>query len=168
MTRLHSNLALDAAHGDGRALALAGAAVIAALMFLGFLALPAAAHTDVQISVNLGGPAPPPHIVFDREPGLRPVPRTGVYFVAGYPDYDVYRYGPAWYACREGIWFRASSWRGPWIGIRTVPYDVIYAPRGYYHARHLPPGQLRRGPDDRRGRDYARGRGYDHRRGRPD
>jgi hypothetical protein len=156
MKRANLSHPAETVRRDDRSLALAGAALLAALGLLGFLALPAAAHTDVHISFNVGGGPPPPHVVFEGRPGLVRVPRSSVYYVADYAPYDVYRYGPAWYACRDGIWFRASSWRGPWVEEHTIPYDVVYAPAGYAHLHHLPPGQAKKWRDG----DQGRGRGW--------
>jgi hypothetical protein len=61
------------------------------------------------------------------------IPGTSVYFMRDEADYDVYRYGNSWYLVDSGNWYRAPSWRGPFVRIRmnAVPRAVFTIPSGY-------------------------------------
>ncbi|MGH7898310.1 MAG: hypothetical protein ACREQQ_10175 [Candidatus Binatia bacterium] len=114
------------------------------------LALTSAAHAaDVDINVNLGAP-PPPAVFFDREPEVVLVPKTEVYYVPRVTDYDMYRVGPHWYVNRDGYWYRAKKYAGPFSVIehRYVPRSIIVLPREYRrhpaHPHGGPPGQVKK------------------------
>jgi hypothetical protein len=122
---------------------------------------PAAAETSVSIGVNLGGP--PPVVVWRREPRLYIVPGTSVYcYNDDDADYDYFQYGTSFYIFSRDRWYRAPSWRGPFVYIREE-----YVPRAFYalgdrgyrwrHAawRGVPPGQFRRAEVHRRN-EYRR------------
>jgi hypothetical protein len=72
-------------------------------------------------------------VIFDREPRMPIIPGTDVYYMRDESDYDLYRYGNAWYLVDNGDWYRATSWRGPFIRIRrsAVPEAVYRIPSGY-------------------------------------
>ncbi len=92
----------------------------------------AAARVDVHIGVVA---PPPPTIVYESEPQVVVVPNTDVYYVQGAPDYDMYRYGGYWYVVRDGYWYRAPSYRGPFVAIpyERVPHRIIAIPAEYHH-----------------------------------
>ena len=72
---------------------------------------------------------------FTEEPSSYMIPNTSVYFVEGNSGYDMYRFGNTWYLVDNGDWFRADSWRGPFISIQTstVPRTVLTIPVDYRH-----------------------------------
>lgn len=113
------------------------------------LASPARAG-DVDINVNLGGVPPPPAVVFEREPPVVLVPETRVYYLPGAADYDFYRYRTYWYVNRGGFWYRAKSYRGPFLPVEIVrvPQVIIGLPVKYRkhpaHPHGGPPGQLKK------------------------
>jgi hypothetical protein len=100
-----------------------------------------------------------PDLGFYDTPSLVRVPGRGVYYVQD-SDFDVYRYGNYWYMNYNGDWYRAGSYRGPWIfvGYQSVPSDVYGVPTQYrhrwsdYHDQHY--------ESDDRGGDNGYGRGY--------
>ena len=61
------------------------------------------------------------------------VPGTSVYFNREESDVDLYRYGNSWYLVDDGVWYRATSYRGPFVRISTgsVPNAVFRIPAGY-------------------------------------
>lgn len=72
-------------------------------------------------------------LMFDYEPRMSIIPGTSVYFNREESDADLYRYGNSWYLVDDGIWYRATSWRGPFIRISSgsVPSAVFRVPAGY-------------------------------------
>ena len=94
-----------------------------------------------SISLRIGDRYRGPDLGFYDTPNLVRV-QGGVYYVQD-SDYDVYRYGNYWYLNYSGDWYRASSYRGPWIfvGYRSVPNQVYTVPTQYrrwndYRDRH--------------------------------
>jgi hypothetical protein len=127
---------------------------------------PAAAGVSADINVHIGDRRPPV-VVFDREPDVILVPRTRVYYV-DHDGYDLYRYGRYWYMNDDGYWFRASSYRGPFVSISVgrVPRQIVVVPARYrrhpVHPHGGPPGQMKKSRAVYR--DYDRGdRRYDDR-----
>lgn len=124
------------------ALLLCTAALLAA-----FPAFPV--HAGVDVNINLGVPAPP-RVLFEREPEVLLVPRSRVYYVPTVSEYDMYRFGPYWYVNRDGYWYRARKYGGPFtvIGYRYVPREIIVVPATYHHhplhPHGGPPGQLKK------------------------
>jgi hypothetical protein len=62
------------------------------------------------------------------------IPGTHVYYVRENNfDNDLYRFGGQWYFVDNGNWYRANSWRGPFVNIRSrdVPMDVYSVPTEY-------------------------------------
>ena len=102
----------------------------------------------VDFQVNIGVP-PPPTVVFEREPEVVLVPRTHVYYVPKVVDYDVYRVGSHWYVNRDGYWYRARSYEGPFAFVehRYVPQQLFVVPVEYRrhpaHPHGGPPGQTK-------------------------
>jgi len=103
---------------------------------------PARAGTSVDIQLHVGDRYPGTEVMFHHEPNLVVVPSSQVYYVRDY-DYDMYRYGTYWYYCDGVNWYRARSYRGPFLFIHynTVPRPVYTIPVGYRrHWRDWPPG----------------------------
>lgn len=141
---------------------------------------PARAGVSADINLHIGD-RPAPVVVFDREPDVVLVPRSRVYYVE-HDGYDLYRYGRYWYINDGGYWFRASSYRGPFLSIAVgrVPRSIVVVPARYrrhpVHPHGGPPGLAKkravyRGDRDRdydrdwdRG-DRKRGGGKKHRKG---
>ena len=71
--------------------------------------------------------------VLDMVPHMAIIPGTSVYYSRDDADYDIYRYGDSWYLAENGYWYRASSWRGPFLRVRpgSVPHAVYAIPAGY-------------------------------------
>ena len=71
-------------------------------------------------------------ITFRSEPRVVVIPNTRVYYVRDH-DYDLYRYGSYWYYVDDGYWYRATSWRGPFVQVRvsSVPRTVYTVPVRY-------------------------------------
>jgi hypothetical protein len=89
------------------------------------------ASADVQINANIhsGGSS----IYFSNQPDVVIVPGTRVYYYEA-PSYDVFRYGNAWWVDRAGVWYRSSSYRGPFVQVsyQRVPRQVIVVPADYH------------------------------------
>ncbi len=75
----------------------------------------------------------PGRVSYTSKPPMAIIPDTRVYYLRDAADFDLYEYGDSWYLVDDGTWYRASSWRGPFISIRTsaVPQEVITIPTGY-------------------------------------
>src|SRR5262245_7848279 len=83
----------------------------------------AAAQAGVTFHLRIGDRYRGPDLGFYSEPTVVVIPgRAGVYYVQD-SDYDVYRYNDTWYLNYNGDWYRADSYRGPWmfVGYRSVP-----------------------------------------------
>ena len=146
-----------------------------ALVAMGALVATAAIQSkaDAAVSADINvhiGDRRPPVVVFDREPDVILVPRTRVYYV-DHSGYDLYRYGRYWYMNDDGYWFRASSYRGPFVSIAVgrVPRQIVVVPARYrrhpVHPHGGPPGQLKKNrvvyrDNDRYDRDRDRDRRY--------
>jgi hypothetical protein len=86
------------------------------------------ASAQIRINANLGTG----QVWFDTEPNMTLVPGTQVYY-APYGNYEVYRYHNRWFANREGTWYRASSYDGPYVPVDydRVPPQVVAVPMEY-------------------------------------
>lgn len=71
-------------------------------------------------------------VTFTTEPQAVLIPETRVYYVSDM-DADVYRYGDVWYLAEDGAWYKASSWEGPFIRVKTntVPRQIRTIPAAY-------------------------------------
>lgn len=146
----------------------------ATLVFLS-QAVPLHAETQTwfgfQVGVS-GGNAPPP-VVFRSEPRVIFVNDVQV-VDDDRCDEDVFRADNMWWRLRGGYWYRAGSWRGPWVGVdvRRVPERVLIVPADHwkhhprYYRRNVVVGRDHdrgRYRDDDRGRGRGRGHGHgDH------
>ncbi len=129
----------------------------------------AGARTYFGFTIGLGNAPPPRRVVYVAPPPVEYVPDPGVYVVrGGYDGCDEFRYGPYFYLWNGDFWYRARSYRGPFIAVdvRTVPRPVFYVPAERWH--RYPPGLARyRGEHDRgRGHAWGRDRGDDRGHGR--
>lgn len=88
--------------------------------------------TSANTTLRIGDRYRGPNLGFYEQPNLIRIPRTSVYYTMD-SDHDIYRHGNYWYMNHNGDWFRASSYRGPWIfvGYRTVPTQVLTVPTQY-------------------------------------
>ena len=111
----------------------------AALVLLG-QAGPLHAETQTwfgfQVGVS-GGNAPPPPVVFRSAPHVILVNDVQVVDDSRCDD-DVFRSDNMWWRLRGGYWYRAASWRGPWLAVdvRRVPERVLVVPAR--HWKHYP------------------------------
>ncbi len=125
------------------------------------MALPAAANTRTYFGfqIGIGGAPPPPAVVFEAPPPVYYEPETRVYVVQdGDDDCDVFRYGRYWYACQGDYWYRAGSYRGPFLAVdvRSVPRPIFYVPERRW--RHYPGSLVRWNGEHGRGRGHAYGK----------
>lgn len=104
--------------------------VVAALCILGSSMLAGAhpASADVRINANVSTG----HFYLDSQPNVVLVPGTQVYYTP-YGSDEVYQYRNRWFVNRDGMWYRASSYRGPFIEVPDdrVPRQVISVPVDY-------------------------------------
>jgi hypothetical protein len=107
------------------------------------LTTPAFADTSVSIGFSFNTP-PPPVVVYRQEPRWVFVPQERVYIVADDNlGYDYFHYGSFYYIYDNDYWYRSSSFRGPFVAVRTefVPESIwamTYVPT--YRWRHQPQG----------------------------
>ncbi len=140
--------------------------IFAAALLLVTQAQPLHAETQTwfgfQVGIS-GGSAPPP--VFRAEP--RVVYVSDVYVVDDDRcDDDVFRSDNVWWRMRGGYWYRANTWRGPWVGVdvRRVPERVLVVPAS--HWKHHPRRSARtvivvNDRDNGRHRGHYKNRGRD-------
>lgn len=71
-------------------------------------------------------------VVFTTEPQAVLIPETQVYYVSDM-DADVYRVGDTWYIAEPGAWYRATTWGGPFVRVKTntVPKSIRTIPAAY-------------------------------------
>jgi len=116
------------------------------------------AQTRLGVSLSIGDAPPPPVIVVRQEPHVVYVPEARVYYVDDSRD-DWFRVGTYWYIEREGYWYRASSYRGPYrvIERRYVPTTVWRVPKR--HWKHYDRAYAVRYDDGHRNNGRGRGHG---------
>lgn len=105
------------------------------------------AETEMGFTVGVAGAPPPPGVVV-AEPAVVQV-ETGAYVVTDPSvQYDMFRYGSAWYLYSGGYWYQGASYRGPFavVDVRSVPRPVLTVPPGRWknHPHGGPPGQERK------------------------
>jgi hypothetical protein len=124
----------------------------AAVTSLWLAALPASSMAAASVSISIGDPYRGTALRFRSEPDVVLVPETRVYYVRNY-DHDVYRYGRYWYFVDDGRWYRARTYRGPFLYVHrtSVPRAIVQVPPRY---RQGALQARRRGA--RRGRKEAR------------
>jgi WXXGXW repeat (2 copies) len=127
-------------------------------------------------NVNLGihiGPTPPPLVAVPAPvvvaPGLPGPPPPAVYTAPNLP-YNYFVYQNRYYLYREGYWFRARHYNGPWtvISIAQVPRPVLAVPVEQYRERpahwkkHGPPPWAHEREQERHGhQEHGQGHGHD-------
>jgi len=89
-------------------------------------------RSGIGVSLRIGDRYRGPSLGFYDEPTMIRVPGSYVYYTTD-SDNDVYRYGNYWYMNYNGDWYRAGSYRGPWVFVsfRSVPRDVYSVPTQY-------------------------------------
>jgi hypothetical protein len=119
--------------------------------------------SNLQLGINLGH-APPPVVVVPGPvvvaPGA-PAPPP-VYYAPNLP-YNYFVFKKAHYLYRDGRWFRASRYTGPWIAIAidTVPRPILAVPIEHY--RNRPAHWEHHGPPpwaQERIREHGQGNGH--------
>lgn len=134
------------------------AVVLTPLLVTGFPSPVKAA--DIGVSIRIGDRYRGDYLRFQRRPQMVVVPGTQVYYIqdSDYSDYDVYRYGGYYFAFSDGRWFRASSYRGPWIYVRgrSVPRQIYMVPTDYRRHWHGDRNYWRRHDVDRGWQDNNR------------
>jgi len=138
------------------------------------------AHADIRIGIEIpGGPG----FSFESRPDFIYMDDYGFAVSYGGP-HDVIFFGNAYFVFRDGYWYRAYDYRGPWgrIGNHELPgsirrhnwdeirrrRDMEYRrhDRGYWDNRFRQDRERGRGQDDRRGPQGPDvRRGFDERRG---
>ena len=143
--------------------------IFAATLVLVSQAVPSHAETQTwfgfQIGVN-GGNAVPLPVVLRSDPRVIVVNDVQV-VDDGRCDDDVFHADNLWWRLRGGYWYRAGSWRGPWMGVdvRRVPERVLVVPERHWkhHPRHEGRSVFVVREDHDRGRH--RGREHEHEHG---
>lgn len=72
---------------------------------------------------------------FSRKPSMGTIPSSNVTYARRAGDFDLYRLHGTWYLVDNGVWYRSTSWRGPFLSIRaaSVPREVLTIPERYRH-----------------------------------
>jgi hypothetical protein len=105
----------------------------------------AIAGTSVRADVGVSNGPATIQFSFHTAPDLIYVPEQRVYVVEDRRcDDDMFRCGDSWWAMREGRWYRARTWRGPFVFVqeREVPRSIWLVPerRWKRHPHGMPPG----------------------------
>ena len=87
---------------------------------------------DVNVGIRVGDRYHGDNLRFRSRPSMTEVPGSRVYYAADSRG-NVYRYGSYYYGYDSGRWYRASSYRGPWIHVRgrIVPRSIYTVPADY-------------------------------------
>lgn len=95
------------------------------------LGIPAQSSAQ-QVRLQVGDPYRGSELTFSTAPRMTLIPDTRVYTVQN-QDYNLYRYGSTWYYVEDGAWYRAPSWRGPFVYVRNsmVPQAIVTIPSDY-------------------------------------
>ena len=97
-------------------------------------AIPARSEAAVSVGVSLhvGDPYRGLSLHLRSEPDMALIPATRVYRAQDF-DRDLYRYGRDWYYVDDDYWYRASSYRGPFVrvDVSSVPREIWSVPAGY-------------------------------------
>jgi hypothetical protein len=103
--------------------------------------VPAGAAVDVKVNIDL--PVPPP-LVLSAPPVFILPPALGFYVAVDVP-HDLFRVGKSYYLYRDGRWYRARYYNGPWRhlehrhlppGLRKHKYERIIHYRDEEHRRY--------------------------------
>jgi hypothetical protein len=112
-------------------------ALSAGLLFASAPATPASAAVRADINLHFGDA---PQVYFARPPRTILIPDTQVYYVEGVDDYDMFQCDGWWYIDNGGYWFRAPSYRGPFVAVSFdyVPRMLLNVPSAYAHQPYRP------------------------------
>ncbi len=82
------------------------------------------ANAGAEVNIRLGG-GRPPSFVLDTRPNFVALPGFGFSVSVGSP-YDIVYYGNRYYLFQDGMWYRSSQYRGPWVVVRdgNLPYNI--------------------------------------------
>lgn len=107
--------------------------VMASLCILGSLVVAGIPNASADVQINANIHSGHSSIYFETQPDVVIVPGTRVYYYEA-PSYDVFRYDNAWWVDRAGVWYRARSYRGPFVQVsyQRVPHQVIVMPAEYH------------------------------------
>jgi hypothetical protein len=83
---------------------------------------PVDARAEVNVQISAGNR---PAFVMDRRPNFIDLKNLGFSVSIGGP-YDIIFYGNRYYLYQGNRWYRSSSYRGPWVVIRTnrIPLQI--------------------------------------------
>jgi hypothetical protein len=129
-------------------------AIMALLCGLAF-ATSAGAATSVEVHIDIGNAPPAPHFEFHARPHEVWVPEERVYVVDDphVGDNDCFRYEGYYWVFRDGYWYRASHWRGPFAVVhpKYVPAAIYRVPDHHWkhYAHRVPPGQAKKYDEER-------------------
>ncbi len=122
------------------------------LVILTLVALVSAAHAEdrTYFGFDIGVTNAPlaPRVELNAEPRLVLIGQTRVQAVAdGNFEWDLFRYGGAWYLYARGYWYRSATNAGPYrvVDVRVVPTVVLRVPpeRWRNHPNGGPPGLVK-------------------------
>jgi hypothetical protein len=149
------------------------------LMAIGVASLfTAQPSVETQAAVRVGVSVPGANFYFSDRPDFVYLRDRGYSVSYGAP-YDVISYSDDYYAFRDGYWYRARDFRGPWVHVMThdLPGPIRahriedirrFRDREYYrHDHRFWSERFRRDRDDWRRHDHYRAR-LDDRRGPDD
>ena len=71
--------------------------------------------------------APTLEVTYKGEPVFEPIPPTTVKYAVNSP-YSVFLVNNGYYCCDQGVWFSATTAKGPWAWATTVPNDIYSIP----------------------------------------
>ena len=66
-------------------------------------------------------------VVFDGEPVLAPVGKSGLHFAVN-TNWDVFTEAGSWYLLNSGLWLSAPAWSGPWHPVTHLPAAFSHMP----------------------------------------
>jgi hypothetical protein len=107
--------------------------LIASLSLLGSSVLAGSHSASAEVRVNASITSGHSAIYFENQPDVVIVPGSRVYYYEA-PSYDVYRYGNTWWVDRGGVWYRATSYHGPFarVSFERVPHQIVVVPVEYH------------------------------------
>jgi hypothetical protein len=99
--------------------------IVAVMLVVLAVAVPAAAQVRVDIGIQLPGP-----------PALVIIPGAPVYYARQAPA-NVFFYGHQYWLFHGNGWFAGPSWNGPWVVVEPgyLPAPILRIPVRYYHVR---------------------------------
>ena len=137
--------------------------LLAGCAFAILIAMPAFAQTNFRVRLDLGNAPPPPRVYVQHAPRTVWLPQQRVSVVSD-PDFDddYFQVGGYWYVYSNNYWYRARSWRGPFVVIdeRYVPQSIAIVPTRHWRHNRWSPGRYNNAGYDNRRYD----RRYDRRR----